>query len=96
MTEISGMVELLRSIASKLENGAEGLRKDFLLEVADKLERLEIAARVAGTLVSNVPRSGDGALRSLVPRLQVVELVSALNAAGHYGPNGGLIEHRRS
>jgi hypothetical protein len=96
MTGVSGMVSLLRTIANRLENGAGELRKDFLLEVADKMEQLEEAAKLAGEVVVSTPRKGDGAVYSKVPRLLIIRLTEVLNKAGRYGPNGNEIEHRRS
>jgi hypothetical protein len=77
MTKIDGMVDLLRQIAGRLENGAGELRKDFLLEVADKVERLEEVSKAAGFVVNSVPRRKKRAVKSLVPR----ELISNLSSA---------------
>lgn len=92
MTDIDGAVDLLQSIAGRLQNHADGLSKEFLLEVADKLKALEKAARVAGTLCESVPRRGKGAFSSIVRRDLVWDLVQALNDAGHYGKLGDYVK----
>jgi hypothetical protein len=79
MTEVSGMVELLRSIASRLENGAGPLTRDFLEEVANKVERLETVARVASEVEKSVSRNHKKkATRSLVPQVLLMELSETL------------------
>jgi hypothetical protein len=95
MTEVNDLQTLLRSIASKMENGAGELTKDMLEEVADKLEALEEVAKLAGNVADSVPVKGDGSLASKVGRDKIVNLIHALNRAGRYGPNGNQIVIRR-
>lgn len=96
MTEVNRLQDLLRSVASKMENGAGELTKDMLLEVADKIGSLEEVAKWSASLIEPVPikMKRKGNIMSKVRRADVAELVDALNSAGRYGKDGSYIQRR--
>jgi hypothetical protein len=95
MTEVNRLQDLLRSVASKMENGAGELTKDMLLEVADKIGALDVVAVRAAQLIAPTPRNGDGSKSSKVDRAVLGDLVDDLNSAGRYGQGGTYIQRRR-
>jgi len=81
----NGLSQLLISIAGKLENGANGLSKELLLQTAAKMDALEVVASVASTMIASVPKKSKSKKlnRSLVHRDDVIALSAALREAGY-------------
>lgn len=81
----NGLSQLLISIADKLENGANGLNKELLIQTAAKMDALETVAAIASSLIGSVPRRSKGKKlkRSLVHRDEVIALSAALREAGY-------------
>jgi hypothetical protein len=81
----NGLSQLLISIAGKLENGANGLSKELLLQTAAKMDALEAVASVASTMIASVPKKSKSKKlnRSLVHRDDVIALSAALREAGY-------------
>lgn len=80
----NGLSQLLLSIADKLENGANGLNKELLIQTAAKMDALEHVASVAGDMIKRVPARNKGkkSIEALVLRSHVIELSNALREAG--------------
>ena len=81
----TGLSQLLVSIATKLENGANGLNKELLIQTAAKMDALEAVASIASSMIASVPRRSKGKKlkRSLVHRDEVIALSTALREAGY-------------
>lgn len=81
----NGLSQLLMSIADKLENGANGLNKELLMQTAAKMDALESVAAIASSMIASVPRRSKGKKlkRSLVHRDEVLALSAALREAGY-------------
>jgi hypothetical protein len=80
VTDVMGLPKLLRAVASRLDNSADGLNKELLENAAVRLEFLERIATVASHIVLLVPYNKKGGQqKSKVPRETLIRLCDALN-----------------
>lgn len=81
---VEGLSKFLLSIADKLENGANGLNKDLLIQTAAKMDALEKVADLSENMIKRIPRRNKGkkSRESLVLRDDVIALGQALRETG--------------